>query len=64
LESKDIVLEAFRGQTVFSGGSGVVPEFLEWLGVFGTKDRALVKFGNFWGFCGFLECLEWFMTYL
>jgi hypothetical protein len=32
-------LEAFRGKMVFSGGSGVILEFLEWLEGLGAKDR-------------------------
>jgi hypothetical protein len=38
---------------------------LEWLEVFGAKDRGSCKIWEiFRDFDGFLECLEWFMTYL
>jgi hypothetical protein len=43
-------LEAYRGKTVFLGGSGVVLEFLEWLEGLDAKDRALAEFGNVLGF--------------
>jgi hypothetical protein len=32
-------LEAFRGKTIFSGGSGGISRILEWLEGFGVKDR-------------------------
>jgi hypothetical protein len=58
-------LEAFRGKTVFLGGSRAILEFLEWLEGLGAKDRGSCKIWKFLGdFCGFLECLEWFRTYL
>jgi hypothetical protein len=49
LESKDMALEAFRGKTVFSRGSGVALEFLEWLEGLWHKDSALAKFGDLLG---------------
>jgi hypothetical protein len=50
LDQKIWALEAYRGKTVFLGGSGVVLEFLEWLEGLGAKDRALAEFGNVLGF--------------
>jgi hypothetical protein len=50
LNQKIWALEAFRGKTVFSGGSGVNLEFLEWLEGLGAKDRGSCKV---WGFHGF-----------
>jgi hypothetical protein len=32
-------LETFRGKTDFSGDSGVILEFFDWLEGLGTKDR-------------------------
>jgi hypothetical protein len=49
---------------VFLGGPQVILEFLEWLEGLGAKDRAPTNFGDFWRFCGILEGLEWFRTYL
>jgi hypothetical protein len=51
-------LEAFRGKMVFSGGSGVIQEFLEWLEGLGTKDRGSCEFWRFFGdfFFEILEC--------
>jgi hypothetical protein len=43
LGQKIWALEAFKGKTVFSGGSGVILEFLEWLEGFGAKAGALVE---------------------
>jgi hypothetical protein len=56
-------LVTFRGRTVFSGGSGVILEFLEWLEGLGTKDRGLLQNLGFFRFCGILEGLKWFKTY-
>jgi hypothetical protein len=56
-------LEAFRGKMVFSGGSGAILEFLEWLEGLGTKDWGSREvdfsgiFVEFWG------VLDWFRTY-
>jgi hypothetical protein len=47
LYQKIWALEAFRGKTVFSEGSGVILEFLEWLEGHGAKGRALVNFRDF-----------------
>jgi hypothetical protein len=44
-----MALEAFRGKTVFSRGSGVALEFLEWLEGLWHKDSALAKFGDLLG---------------
>jgi hypothetical protein len=49
LDKKIWALEACRGKTVFSGGSGVVLEFLSGWRVFGTKDSALAEFGKILG---------------
>jgi hypothetical protein len=42
-------LDASTVKTVFSGGSRVIREFLEWLVGLGAKDRGSCKF---WGFFG------------
>jgi hypothetical protein len=42
-------LVAFRGKTVFSGGSGVILDFLECLEGLDAKDRGSCKI---WGFSG------------
>jgi hypothetical protein len=56
--------EAFRDKMVFSGGYGVILEFLEWLEGLGTKDRGSTEVcGFFRDFGGFLECFERFRTY-
>jgi hypothetical protein len=56
---------SFHGKTVFLGGFSVIREFLEWLEGLVTKDRGSCKFREILrGFCGTLECLEWFRTYL
>jgi hypothetical protein len=39
LDQKIWGLEAFGGGMVFSRGSGVIMDFLEWLEGFGAKDR-------------------------
>jgi hypothetical protein len=50
---------------VFSGGSGVILEFLEWLDGLGAKDRVSCEiWGVFEDFCGILKCLVLFRTYL
>jgi hypothetical protein len=50
---------------VFSGGSRVILEFLEWLEGLGANDRGSCEvWGFFRDFGGFLECLEPFRTYL
>jgi hypothetical protein len=65
LDQKIWFLEAFRGKTVFSGGSGATLIFLEWLEGLGTKDRGSCKvWGFFSDFYGILEGLECFRTYL
>jgi hypothetical protein len=52
-------LEAFRGKTVFSGGSRVILEFLEWLEGLDTKDRGSCEiWGFFRDFCGIFEGLK------
>jgi hypothetical protein len=38
-DQKIWALEAFRGKTAFSRGSGVILEFLEWLEGLGAKDK-------------------------
>jgi hypothetical protein len=49
---------------VFSGGSGVILEFLEWLEGFGAKDKGSCGVWEiFRDFCGILEGLHWFRTY-
>jgi hypothetical protein len=45
-------LEAFRGKTVFLGGSRAILEFLEWLEGLGAKDKGLLQ--NLEIFRGFL----------
>jgi hypothetical protein len=65
LDQKIWALKACRGKTIFSGGSGVIMEFLEWLEGLGSKDRDSCKIWEFFrDFCGFFECLVWFRTYL
>jgi hypothetical protein len=55
-------LEAFRGKTVFLGGSRANLEFLEW---FEGLGRGPCEFwGLFRDFCEILEGLKWFRTYL
>jgi hypothetical protein len=49
LVQKIWALEAFRGKMVFSGGSGVIQEFLEWLEGLGAKDRGSCEFWRFFG---------------
>jgi hypothetical protein len=49
LDEKIWALEAFRGKTVFLGGSGAILRFLEWLEGFGAKNRGSCKI---WGFLG------------
>jgi hypothetical protein len=61
LDKKIWALEAFKGKTVFSGGYGAILEFLKWLDGLGAKDRGSCEI---WDFCGILEDLEWFRTYL
>jgi hypothetical protein len=57
-------LEAFRPKAVFSGGSGVILEFLKWLEGFCAKDSVSCKIWGFLrDFCGILEGLKWFRTY-
>jgi hypothetical protein len=54
-----MALEAFGGKMVFSGGSGVILEFLKWLEGFGAKDRGSCEIWEFLEiFVDFLECLE------
>jgi hypothetical protein len=61
LDRKIWALEALKGKTVFSGGSRGICG-IEWLESLGGKEQELLwSLGNFWGF---LECLEWFRTYL
>jgi hypothetical protein len=60
LDQKIRALEACRGKIVFSRGSGVVLEFLEWLEGLWHKRQG---FCRIWDFCGFLEYLEWVWTY-
>jgi hypothetical protein len=58
-------LEAFRGKTVFLGVSRAIMDFLEWLEGLGAKDRGSCEFCGFSGFfCGILEGLAWFRTYM
>jgi hypothetical protein len=65
LDQKVWALEALKGKIVFSGGSGVICGILEWLELFGAKDRGSCEMWEFFRDCGgFLECLEWFGTYL
>jgi hypothetical protein len=60
-----MALEAFKGKTVFSGGSGVVLKFLEWLEGLWHKRQGSCRIWEIFGyFYEFLECLEWFGTYL
>jgi hypothetical protein len=47
LDQKIWALEAFRGKTAFSGDSGVILEFLEWLEDLNTKDRGSYKILGF-----------------
>jgi hypothetical protein len=62
--SKDMCSRRFRGKTVFSRGSGVILEFLEWFKGFGAKDRGSCRVWEFYrDFCGILDGLEWFRTY-
>jgi hypothetical protein len=64
LNQKIWALEAFRGKTVFLGGSGVISKFLEWLEGLGAEDRGSYEvWGFFRYFGGFLECLAQFRTY-
>jgi hypothetical protein len=49
LDQKIWGLEAFRGKTLFLGGSGPILEFLECLESLGAKDRAHANFGKFSG---------------
>jgi hypothetical protein len=64
-QTTDMGSRSFRGKIVFSGGSGVIREFLEWLEGLGAKDRGSSKIWGFFGdFCGILESLERFRTYL
>jgi hypothetical protein len=45
-------LDAFSGQTIFSGGSGAILKFLEWLEGLGAKYSGTCKiWGFFWDFC-------------
>jgi hypothetical protein len=54
-----------QGKMVFLGGSGVILGFLEWLEGFGSKNKDFCRVWNFFrDFCGFLEGLECFRTYL
>jgi hypothetical protein len=49
-----MALEAFGGKMVFSGGFGVILEFLKWLEGFGAKNRGSCKIWEFFrDFCGF-----------
>jgi hypothetical protein len=48
-DQKIWALEDFRGKTVFSGGSGAILEFLEWLEGLGVKYRGSCEI---WGFSG------------
>jgi hypothetical protein len=57
LDQKIWALEACRGKTVFSRGSGVILEFLELLEGLGAKDRGSCEF---WGFLGILWNFERF----
>jgi hypothetical protein len=57
-----MVLEAFKGKTVFSGGSGGICGILEWLECFGAKEHGLLQ--NLGIFGETLEGLEWVRTYL
>jgi hypothetical protein len=56
---------SFRGKIVFSEGSGLILKFLEWLEGLWHKRRGSCGIWDFFGdFCGVLEGLEWFRTYL
>jgi hypothetical protein len=47
LDRKIWALEACRGKTVFSGGSGVILEFFKWLEAFDAKDKGSCEIWDF-----------------
>jgi hypothetical protein len=60
-----MALEAFGGKMVFSGGSGVILEFLKWLEGFGAKDRGSCEIWEiFRDFCGFFGVFRGLRTWL
>jgi hypothetical protein len=56
---------SFQGQNGLFKRFWQILKFLKWLEGFGTKDRGSCEIWEIFGdFCGFLEGLKWFRTYL